>query len=68
MFVNRSNGCFARALAPRGSSADLGDLYAESGQSLQGSFSAVSKQASKYVQSFLERRRDPGIRAQLKCT
>ena len=27
-----------------------------------------SKQASKYVQSFLEKKRDPGIRAQLKCT
>ena len=30
----------------------LGDLYAESGQTLQGSFSAVSKQASKQASSF----------------
>ena len=28
------------------------NLYTESGQTLQGSFSAVSKQASKVVQSF----------------
>ena len=28
----------------------LGDLYAESGQTLQGSFSAVSKQASQILQ------------------
>ena len=34
----------------------LGDLYAESGQALQGSFSAVSKRASKYVQSLPEKR------------
>ena len=28
----------------------------------------ASKQASKYVRSILETKRDPGIRAQLKCT
>ena len=38
--------------------ADLGDLYAESGQTLQGSFSSISKPnfASKY--SFESSRRD----------
>ena len=40
---------------------NLGDLYAESGQTLQGSFSAVSKQASKQaskvVQSFSKKRK-----------
>ena len=36
---------------------DLGDLYAESGQALQGSFSAVSKQASKQARSISPSRR-----------
>ena len=38
---------------------DLGDLYAESGQTLQGSFSAVSKQskqASKVVRSLSKKK------------
>ena len=45
---------------------DLGDLYAESGQTLQGSFSAVSKPnfASKY--SFESSRRD--LHNALLCT
>ena len=46
--------------------ADLGDLYTESGQTLQGSFSAVSKQnfASKYA--FESSRRD--LHNALLCT
>ena len=36
---------------------NLGDLYAESGQTLQGSFSAVSKQASKQARSSSPSRR-----------
>ena len=45
---------------------DLGDLYAESGQTLRGSFSAVSKQnfASKY--SLESSRRD--LHDGLLCT
>ena len=51
----------------------LGDLYAESGQTLQGLFSAVSKQASKQGRPVLleekkKERRDPGMRVQLKYT
>ena len=50
---------------------NLGDLYAESGQILQGSFSAASKQASKQARSSgpsrREKKRDPGIRAQLSA-
>ena len=36
----------------------LGDLYTESGHTLQGSFSAVSKQASKQASTFGPKKRN----------
>ena len=49
--LHRIFGCLEARDPPEGCDDDLGDLYAESGQTLQGSFSAGLKQASKQASS-----------------